>query len=67
MHFICCAYEQHTFVLCFPLTPLPATRLNDIMDDDYVAQVLAKEARDNSQKYSAEGLGAFLPRKYVLF
>ncbi|KAJ5692342.1 hypothetical protein N7462_001765 [Penicillium macrosclerotiorum] len=33
------------------------------MDDDYVAQVLANEARDSSQKYSTEGLGAYLPRK----
>ncbi|KAJ5918267.1 hypothetical protein N7454_010642 [Penicillium verhagenii] len=33
------------------------------MDDDYVAQVLAKEARDSSQKYSTEGVGAYMPRK----
>ncbi|KAJ5118924.1 hypothetical protein N7448_010632 [Penicillium atrosanguineum] len=33
------------------------------MDDDYVAQVLAKEARETSQKYSAEGLSAYMPRK----
>lgn len=36
------------------------------MDDDYVAQVLAKEARETSQKYSAEGLSAYMPRKCVL-
>ncbi|KAJ5623086.1 hypothetical protein N7490_011691 [Penicillium lividum] len=33
------------------------------MDDNYVAQVLAKEAKDSSQKYSAEGISAYLPRK----
>lgn len=33
------------------------------MDDYYVAEVLAKEARDSSQKYSTEGLGAYMPRK----
>ncbi|KAJ5668297.1 uncharacterized protein N7477_006867 [Penicillium maclennaniae] len=33
------------------------------MDDDYVAQILATEARENSQKYSVEGLSAFIPRK----
>ncbi|KAJ5998919.1 hypothetical protein N7451_006729 [Penicillium sp. IBT 35674x] len=33
------------------------------MDDDYVAEILAKEARDSSQKYSTEGLGAYVPRK----
>jgi hypothetical protein len=34
-----------------------------IMDDDYVAQVLAAEARDSSEKYSSQGLGAYMPRK----
>ncbi|KAJ5288700.1 hypothetical protein N7478_001730 [Penicillium angulare] len=33
------------------------------MDDDYVAQVLAKEARESSQKYSSNGLSAFMPSK----
>ncbi|KAJ5712289.1 hypothetical protein N7493_008757 [Penicillium malachiteum] len=33
------------------------------MDDDYVARVLAKEARDSSQKYSTEGLGAYMPKR----
>ncbi|KAJ5652235.1 hypothetical protein N7507_009661 [Penicillium longicatenatum] len=33
------------------------------MDDIYVAEVLAKEARDSSQKYSTEGLGAYMSRK----
>ncbi|KAJ5116260.1 hypothetical protein N7456_000608 [Penicillium angulare] len=33
------------------------------MDDDYVAQVLAKEARESSQNYSSNGLSAFMPRK----
>ncbi|KAF7156437.1 hypothetical protein CNMCM5623_010107 [Aspergillus felis] len=35
---------------------------NDELSNDYVAQVLAKEARDSSMKYSAQGLGAYLPR-----
>lgn len=35
----------------------------DLSDDDYVAQVLANEARDNSVKYSSEGLGAYMPKK----
>ncbi|KAJ6024921.1 hypothetical protein N7540_005718 [Penicillium herquei] len=33
------------------------------MDDDYVARVLTKEARDSSQKYSTEGLGAYMPKR----
>ncbi|KAJ5718703.1 hypothetical protein N7488_004349 [Penicillium malachiteum] len=33
------------------------------MDDDYVARVLAKEARDSSQKYTTEGLGAYMPKR----
>ncbi|KAJ5162195.1 hypothetical protein N7492_007587 [Penicillium capsulatum] len=38
------------------------------MDDDYVAQVIAKEARDSSQKYASEGLGAYMPvRKCAQF
>ncbi|KJK67859.1 hypothetical protein P875_00108885 [Aspergillus parasiticus SU-1] len=31
-------------------------------DDDYVAQVLANEARDSSLKYSALGMGAYMPK-----
>ncbi|KAJ6087305.1 hypothetical protein N7467_006219 [Penicillium canescens] len=33
------------------------------MDDDYVAQVLAKEARESSLKYSSQGLSALMPSK----
>ncbi|KAE8370429.1 hypothetical protein BDV27DRAFT_61406 [Aspergillus caelatus] len=32
-------------------------------DDDYVAQVLANEARDSSLKYSALGMGAYMPKR----
>lgn len=35
------------------------------MDDDYVAEVLAREARDSSQRYQKDGLGAYLPRRFV--
>ena len=39
---------------------------NDTMlTDDYVAQVLAKEASDASIKYSSMGLEAFRSTKYV--
>ncbi|KAJ5396911.1 hypothetical protein N7509_005024 [Penicillium cosmopolitanum] len=33
------------------------------MDDDYVAQLMAKEAAENSKKYSLEGLGAYQSQK----
>lgn len=33
--------------------------------DDQVAAILAKEAKDASIKYSAMGLSAFTPAKYV--
>ncbi|KAE8374427.1 hypothetical protein BDV26DRAFT_270030 [Aspergillus bertholletiae] len=32
-------------------------------DDDYVAQVLANEAKDSSLKYSALGMGAYMPKR----
>lgn len=32
--------------------------------DDYVAQLLAKDARDSSLKYSALGMQAYMPRRY---
>jgi hypothetical protein len=35
------------------------------MDDDYVAEVLAREARDSSQRYQTDGLGAYMPRRFV--
>ncbi|CAG8220220.1 unnamed protein product [Penicillium salamii] len=31
------------------------------MDDDYVAQILAKEAKESSLKYSSQGLSALMP------
>ena len=34
-------------------------------DDDYVAQVLANEARDSSLKYSALGMGAYMPKRLL--
>lgn len=40
---------------------------HELLTDDYVAEVLAKEAADCSLKYSAMGLEAFnQPAKYVL-
>lgn len=33
------------------------------MEDDYVAEVLAKEARDSTKRYTTEGLSAYVPRK----
>lgn len=42
---------------------MPPRAIDDLSDDDYVAQVLASEARDNSKKYSSEGLGAYMPKK----
>lgn len=33
--------------------------------DDQVAAILAREAKDASIKYSATGLSAFMPAKYV--
>jgi hypothetical protein len=34
-------------------------------NDEHVAQLLSREARDKSLKYSALGLQAYLPRRYV--
>ena len=34
-------------------------------NDEYVAQLLAKEARESSIKYSTQGIGAYLPKRYV--
>ncbi|KAJ5816364.1 hypothetical protein N7447_008597 [Penicillium robsamsonii] len=33
------------------------------MDDDYVAQLLAKEAKESSIKYASQGLSAFMPSR----
>ncbi|RAL12162.1 uncharacterized protein BO97DRAFT_368783 [Aspergillus homomorphus CBS 101889] len=41
----------------------PAKSLGALDDDDYVAQVLAREACDSSLKYSAQGLEAYMPRR----
>lgn len=35
-------------------------------NDEYVAQLLARDARDRSLKYSALGLEAYLPRRWVI-
>jgi len=36
------------------------------LSDDYVASLLAKDAKESSIKYSALGMEAFLPSKYYL-
>ncbi|KAJ5459868.1 uncharacterized protein N7458_001420 [Penicillium daleae] len=33
------------------------------MDDDYVVEVLAREARDSSQRYRTDGLSAYMPQR----
>ncbi|KAF7525136.1 hypothetical protein PCG10_005256 [Penicillium crustosum] len=33
------------------------------MDDDYVAQLLAKEAKESSIKYASQGMSAFMPSR----
>jgi hypothetical protein len=38
----------------------------EILTDDYVAELLAKDARESSIKYSSLGLKAFTQSKYVL-
>ena len=35
----------------------------DINDDEYVARLLAKDARESSIKYSAVGLPAYYPKR----
>lgn len=45
------------------MPPRPGGAMGDLSNDDYVAQVLASEARDNSVKYTSEGLGAYIPKK----
>ncbi|PKY05931.1 hypothetical protein P168DRAFT_326230 [Aspergillus campestris IBT 28561] len=45
---------------------MPPNRLgtmDDLSSDDYVAQVLAREARDNSANYARQGAEAYLPRR----
>jgi hypothetical protein len=38
----------------------------EIVTDDYVAELLAKDAKDSAIKYSSMGLDAFKQSKYVL-
>ncbi|KAA8645724.1 hypothetical protein EYZ11_001269 [Aspergillus tanneri] len=45
------------------MTPNTGRASGDVNSDDYVAQVLAREARNNSLKYSTQGLGAYLPKR----
>ena len=39
------------------------SKTNDIDNDDYVANLLAKDARESSMKYSSMGMSAFMPLK----
>jgi len=39
---------------------------NDTLSDDYVASLLAKDAKDRTIKYSSLGLGALLPKRLAL-
>lgn len=39
---------------------------DDILTDDYVAELLAKDAKESAIKYSSMGLDAFKQSKYVL-
>ncbi|PLB52440.1 hypothetical protein P170DRAFT_453823 [Aspergillus steynii IBT 23096] len=45
------------------MPPTSGSAIGDVDSDDYVAQVLAGEARDSSLKYSAQGLGAYMPKR----
>lgn len=40
--------------------------VGDDLTDDYVAKLLAKDARESSLKYSDLGMGAFIPSKWVI-
>lgn len=37
----------------------------DYMSDDYVAKLMTKDAGESSLKYSAIGLQALLPKRYL--
>jgi hypothetical protein len=37
--------------------------VNDIDSDDYVAKLLAEDAKNSSIKYSSMGLSALLPKR----
>ncbi|OJZ88956.1 hypothetical protein ASPFODRAFT_215712 [Aspergillus luchuensis CBS 106.47] len=45
------------------MPPNTGKAIGDPSDDTYVAQVLAREARDSSLKYSAHGLEAYMPKR----
>lgn len=45
------------------MPPNARSAIGDVDSDDYVAQVLAGEARDSSLRYSAQGLGAYMPKR----
>ncbi|OJJ75497.1 hypothetical protein ASPBRDRAFT_191727 [Aspergillus brasiliensis CBS 101740] len=45
------------------MPPNTGKAIGDPSDDAYVAQVLAREARDSSLKYSAHGLEAYMPKR----
>ncbi|RAK87006.1 hypothetical protein BO79DRAFT_198303 [Aspergillus costaricaensis CBS 115574] len=45
------------------MPPNTGNAIGDPSDDAYVAQVLAREARDSSLKYSAHGLEAYMPKR----
>lgn len=48
------------------MPPNMGSAIGDLSNDDYVAQVLAQEARDSSLKYSAQGMGAYMPKRWVI-
>ncbi len=39
--------------------------LNHNLSDDYVAELLAKDAKSNTARYSSYGLNALLPKRYA--
>ena len=41
----------------------PTGGVADFSNDDYVAQILAKEARENSLKYPTQGLEVYMPKR----
>ncbi|OJJ43486.1 hypothetical protein ASPZODRAFT_123841 [Penicilliopsis zonata CBS 506.65] len=45
------------------MPPLLGEAMGDLSDDDYVARLLASEARENSLKYSSRGLEAYMPQR----
>jgi hypothetical protein len=44
---------------------MPVMADNDILNDDYVAGLLAKDAKESPIKYSAMGLDEFKPSRYA--